>query len=335
MKAFVVREPGDVALREWVAPKEVEGEVLVTPLLGGVCGTDLELIDGSIDASYVRYPLVLGHEWVGRLEADVAGVGPVGTRVVVEGIIPCGECDACLRGASNLCEQYDEIGFTRPGALAEHVSVPTGLVHALDAGVALDDAVLVEPMAVVWRALTRVPLRRGLRVGVIGDGTIALLAAYLVRLFDPSSVTVIGRRAEQRDLASSAGADEFLVRTPDASFDLVIEAAGTGAAVTSAVERCARGGMVILLGLPPHGTSVALAPDHLVNNDVIIQGSFSYTRSAFADVVERVNSGALRPSFLITHRYTLDDAPAAVEALRGNVSTDEPRGKVVIDLSAS
>jgi 2-desacetyl-2-hydroxyethyl bacteriochlorophyllide A dehydrogenase len=335
VRALVVREPGDVALRDWADPVEMAGEVLVTPLLGGVCGTDLELIDGSIDAAYVRYPLVLGHEWVGQLESAVASVGPVGTRVVVEGIIPCGECDACLRGASNLCEVYDEIGFTRPGALAGRVSVPTQLVHALASDVALEDAVLIEPMAVVWRALTRVPLRRGLRVGVVGDGTIALLAAHLVRLFDPSSVTVIGRREEQRGLAANAGADEFLVHTPTESFDLVVEAAGSGAAVTSALELCARGGMVILLGLPPHGTTITLAPDDLVNNDVIIQGSFSYTRSAFADVVERVNSGALRPSFLITHRYALDDALAAVDALRGNVSTSEPRGKVVIDLSTN
>ena len=320
MKSFVVREPGDVAFREWLEPSDVEGEVLVT-------------IDGTIDLAYVRHPLVLGHEWVGHLEANVVDVGPVGTRVVVEGVIPCGVCDACVRGASNLCEVYDEIGFTRPGALAEHVSVPIGLVHRLGDDVALDDAVLIEPMAVVWRALTRVPLRRGLRVGIVGDGTIALLAALLVRLFEPASTTVIGRRDEQRELVMSAGADQFVVETPQASFDLVIEAAGSGAAVASAIELCARGGMVILLGLPPHGTTVALAPGDIVNNDVIIQGSFSYTRSAFADVVSRVNSGDLRPSFLITHRFALDDAAAAVDALRGAVATSEPRGKVVIDLT--
>jgi len=333
MRAFVVSEPGDVALREWPEPVVLEGEVLVAPLLAGVCGTDLELIDGSIDLAYVRYPLVLGHEWVGRLEADVADVGPAGTHVVVEGVIPCGVCVACVRGASNLCEVYDEIGFTRPGALAERVSVPRQLVHRLSDTVATEDAVLVEPMAVVWRALTRVPLRRGLRVGIVGDGTIALLAAHLVRLFGPSSTTVIGRREEQRGLAASAGADEFFVATPRETFDLVIEAAGSGAAVASAIERCARGGTVILLGLPPHGTTVALAPDELVNNDVIIQGSFSYTRGAFAEVVSRVNGGDLRPSFLITHRFTLDDAPAAVVALRGLVATSGARGKVVIDFT--
>ncbi|MHB8378902.1 MAG: zinc-dependent alcohol dehydrogenase [Acidimicrobiales bacterium] len=333
MRALVVRGPGDVALREWPEPFEVRDEVLIAPLRGGVCGTDLELIDGSIDQTYVRYPLVLGHEWVGRLEVDVANVGTAGTHVVVEGIVPCGVCAACDRGATNLCAVYDEIGFTRPGALCEHVSVPVGLVHALSSTVALDDAVLIEPMAVVWRALTRLPLRSGLRVAIVGDGTIALLAAHLVRLFEPSSVAVIGRRVDQRELAMSAGADEFFVDAPQQLFDLVIEAAGVGAAVASAIELCARGGMVILLGLPPHGATVALAPDDLVNNDVIIQGSFSYTRQAFADVVSRVNGGELQPSFLVTHRFTLEDALFAIDALRGTVATSGPRGKVVIDLA--
>jgi threonine dehydrogenase-like Zn-dependent dehydrogenase len=267
---------------------------------------------------------------VGALEGD-SDIGPDGAHVVVEGVIPCGQCEECLRGDSNLCTTYDEIGFTRAGAIAERISVPTQLVHRLGDDVDLDDAAFVEPMAVVWRALTRLPLRPGLRVAIVGDGTIALLAAHLVGLFDPSRVTVIGRRHEQRDLAIRAGAHEFLTETPASTFDLVIEAAGNASAVTSALGLCARGAMVILLGLPPHGTRVEIAPDDLVNNDVIIQASFSYTRKAFADVVARLNAQELRPSFLITHRFTFDDTSAAVAALRGGAN-DEPRGKVVIEI---
>ncbi|HEY5104112.1 MAG TPA: alcohol dehydrogenase catalytic domain-containing protein [Acidimicrobiales bacterium] len=334
MRALVVSEPGDVSIRAWPEPEVVDGEVFVVPVLAGVCGTDLELIDGTIDPAYVSYPVVLGHEWVGRLRDDIAAIGPAGTPVVVEGIIPCGACDACRREASNLCSVYDEIGFTRPGAIADVVSVPEQLVHRLDDGVQLIDAVLIEPMAVVWRALTRVPLRTGLRVVIIGDGTIALLAAHLVRLFEPASTTMIGRREEQRHLALRAGIDVFEVDTPESHFDLVIEAAGTGAAVASALELCDRGAMVILLGLPPHGTKVEFAPDDVVNNDVIVQGSFSYTRSAFAEVVLRVNSGDLKPSFLITNRFTFDNALGALATLRGAVKATEPRGKVIIDLSS-
>jgi threonine dehydrogenase-like Zn-dependent dehydrogenase len=308
-----------------------------------MCATDLELIDGTVDPAYVRYPLVLGHEWVGALVSD-SDAGPAGAPVVVEGIIPCGACDECQRGDANLCRVYDEIGFTRDGALAERASVPSFLIHRLGADVDLNDAVLIEPMSVVWRALTRIPLRPGLRVAIVGDGTVALLAAHLVAQFNPSHVTVVGRRSEQRELALRAGAQEFLLDTPASKFDLVIEAAGTAAAVTSAIGLCARGGMVVLLGLPPHGTKVEIAPDDLVNDDIIIQASFSYTRRAFAEVVERLNAKDLRPSFLITHRFALDDVGAAIATLRGPlrdgaadalVTTPEPRGKVVVEIAPS
>jgi L-iditol 2-dehydrogenase len=330
MRALVVREPHDVALEIVSEPIVGPDEVLVAPLLAGMCGTDLELVDGTIDPTYVRYPLILGHEWVGEVLEDVPGVATRGDRVVVEGIVACGVCAECLIGATNRCVTYDEIGFTRPGAIAERVAVPRRLVHRIEPSVNPDDAVLIEPMAVVWRALTRFALRENLNVVVIGDGTIALLAAHLIRRFTPARVVVAGRRSAQAPLARAAGADEFVTDVPADTFDLVIEAAGTGASAVTAISLAARGAMVILLGLPAHGTVIDLAPDDVVNNDLVIQGSFSYTGRAFGEVVEQVNLGTLKPSFLITHRLHLDHAMAAIDTLHGGVADDEPRGKVVI-----
>jgi 2-desacetyl-2-hydroxyethyl bacteriochlorophyllide A dehydrogenase len=333
MRALIVRSPHDVALDTVTEPVVGKDEVLVTPLLAGMCGTDLELIDGSIDPSYVHYPLVLGHEWVGRVEQEVRGVAARGDRVVVEGVIPCGGCVECRIGATNRCTTYDEIGFTRPGAIAEHIAVPTRLVHRIDDSLNLDDVVLIEPMAVVWRALTRFPLREQISVAVVGDGTIALLAVHLVRRFNPTRVVVVGRRKAQASLARAAGADEFVIDEPNDRFDLVIEAAGTGASASAALALAERGAMVILLGLPAHGTRIEVAPDDLVNNDVVIQGSFAYTSTSFAEVVELVNAGDLKASFVITHRYAFEQAVDAIGALRGDVADDEPRGKVVISLT--
>ncbi|HET9089147.1 MAG TPA: alcohol dehydrogenase catalytic domain-containing protein [Acidimicrobiales bacterium] len=327
MRAFVVDH--DAGVRDWPEPTAAAGEILVEPLLVGVCGTDLEIIDHTIDPAYVRHPLVIGHEWVGRLREGHA-LGPTGTHVVVEGVLTCGRCPECRRGDTNRCVVYDEIGFTRPGALADLVKVPACAVHVLAEHVSNDDAVLVEPMAVVWRALTRLAIPDGARVAVVGDGTVALLTAHLVRRFAPSRVVVVGRRGAQRDLALRAGADDFLITPPPETFDLVIEAAGVATAVSDALSLAARGAQVILLGLPAHGTTVPLAPDHLVNNDIILQGSFSYTRAAWAAVVELVNRGELSPGFLITHRFSLDDADDAVRALRGPLGEAEPRGKVVV-----
>ena len=323
--------PGEVDLVERATPVVRAGEVLVRPVANGLCGTDLELIDGTVDAAYVRYPLTLGHEWVGRRDAGTSGEWVDGDLVVVEGIVPDLTCVECRRGATNRCLVYDEIGFTRPGALADRIAVPAHLVHVLADGVNPLDAALVEPMAVVWRALSRARPAPGARCLVVGDGTVALLAAHLLGRFEPARVTMLGLRAVQEDLARAAGADEFLTTPPGESYDLVVEAAGQRPAVERALASVARGGTVVLLGLPPHGTRVEISPDDLVNNDVTIQASFSYDRAAWSEVVGLVNEGSVRPSFLVTHRFEFAEWRAAIETLRGS-DPQHPRGKVMVTI---
>ena len=331
--ALVVSKPGTVVLTDRPAPAAAPGEVLVRPDLVGLCGTDLEIIGGEVDPAFIRYPIGLGHEWTGI----VTGGSPVaGSRVVVEGVVACGHCARCARGETNLCETYDEFGFTRDGAAARLVAVPAALVHPIGPAVAAEDAVLTEPAAVVYRGLTRAAVSPGGRVLVIGDGTIALLAVYLLQLWSPAEVVLLGRREAQAELASQAGAARFEV-TPDAAgagYDLVIEAAGAVEAAAVAFTAARRGGTVLLLGLPPHGQTAALSVDDVVNNDLAILGSFSYTTAAWRDVVRLLNAGLISPGFLVTHRFALADFEQAIACLRG---TDRrrgngPRGKVLLEI---
>jgi L-iditol 2-dehydrogenase len=327
-RALVVVAPGEVILAERAAAVPAEGELLIRPDLVGLCGTDLEIIDGRIDPAYIRYPIVLGHEWTGI----VAGGSPLaGSRVVVEGIIGCGHCARCSCGLTNLCETYDEIGFTRDGAAAGQVAVPARLAHPLAAAVSADDAVLAEPSAVVYRALARAGVVPGCRALVIGDGTIALLAATLLGLWSPAETVMLGRRGGQAALASAAGATRFETDPAAAGtgFDLVVEAAGATDAAVAAFAAPRRGGTVVLLGLPPHGETAALAVDDAVNSDLTIMGSFGYTSSAWRDVVTLLNAGRLRPGFLVSHRFALADFEQAIATLRGAHS---PRGKVLLSV---
>jgi L-iditol 2-dehydrogenase len=326
--ALVVRAPGDVALETRPAPAARDGELLAEPDLIGLCGTDLEIIDGGVDPAYIRYPVVLGHEWTG-----IAATGSplAGTRIVAEGVIGCARCARCAAGQTNLCETYDEIGFTRDGAAAGRIAVPAAQAHALAPSVAAVDAVLTEPAAVVFQALRRAGVTPGSRVLVIGDGTIALLAVTLLRLWSPAEVVLLGRRPAQAPLAATAGATRF--ETADAAagtgYDLVLEGAGTTSAAAAAITAVRRGGTVVLLGLPPHGATFPLSVDDAVNNDLTILGSFSYSASAWRSVVTLLNAGQLRPGFLVTHRFPLAAWPDALAALRG---ADGPRGKVLLEI---
>ncbi|HEY3907927.1 MAG TPA: alcohol dehydrogenase catalytic domain-containing protein [Streptosporangiaceae bacterium] len=344
--ALIVHGPGDVRLDRRAELRPGPGELLVEPELVGLCGTDLEIIDGTIDPAYLNYPLALGHEWTGIVTGDHRLAG---RRVIVEGIIGCGHCVRCGAGEQNLCETYDEIGFTRDGAAAGQIVVPSSLVHPLDDGVKAEDAVLAEPAAVVYRALAKAEVMPGSRALVIGDGTIALLCVTLLRLWSCSEIAMVGLRSEQAELAAAAGATSFSVAGsqvddqaasagPD-GFDLVVEAAGATAAVQEAVSRVRRGGKVVLIGLPPHGQTAALAVDDLVNNDLTLIGSFSYTPASWRGVLALLNSGQLQPGWLITHRYPLAAWAEAVKALRGAGpaagNTAGPRGKVLLDITAA
>ena len=333
-RALVADGSGGLALDERPPLEPGPQDVVIRPALCGLCGTDVELRDGAVDPAFVRYPLTLGHEWSGTVEAvgsGVAGIAP-GDRCVAECIIPCGACAGCRAGATNVCETYAELGFTHEGGASDQVVVPARVVHVLSPGVSLLDAALVEPTSVVLRGLEKATPEPGERLLVIGDGTIALLAAHLAQLWSPAEIVMLGRRPQQAGLALEAGATSFT--TDDAvaaGFDLVIEAAGATEAMALAVGAARRGGRVLLLGLPPTGRVLELPADLLVNNDLTVAASFGYTSAAWARVVQLLNARSIEPGRIVTHRFALDDYAQAFAALAGS---DGPRGKVLLEITS-
>lgn len=325
-EALVIESPGNIGLRPAAPLTPGPGEVVVRPAHVGVCGTDLELHDGVVDPAYVKYPLVPGHEWSGVVSACGPGVSGVsaGDRVIGEGIVPCRVCASCARGLTNLCVTYDELGFTRAGAAASEVLVPASLLHVLPDSVSLLEAALAEPCAVAWRGIGRAAPRPGERMAVVGDGTVGLIAAHLLRLYNPGSLAVFGLRAAQEELALALGATRFSVSFPGSSaspalaggYDLVVEAAGSPAAVERAFRLARRGGRVVLLGLAGNGVNAAFPVDDVVNGDLAVYASFGYTSAAFGEIAALLSAGRLRLGPLITHRFPLAEHAAAYETLR-------------------
>lgn len=330
MKALVVHGRADISLDVVDNPRLRAGHVLVRPVLVGMCGTDLEIIGGTIDPAYVSLPVVLGHEWAGVVAESGEARLPVGLKVVVEGVVPCRDCAECTAGRTNLCLNYDEVGFTRDGAAAEFLLAPASLVHRLEDWVSFESGVLVEPAAVVFRALDRVQPRPGCRILVVGDGTVGLLAVRIARLWSPARVDILGAREAQRVLATSAGADTFATRSEDLAgqYDLVVEAAGAVSAAETALAAVVRGGTLVMLGLAGNGVMAALPIDDVVNNDVTIMGSFSYTTEAWGSVVKLLNARRLDFDFVVTHAFDLAEWQVALQTLRDPAGA--ARGKVLL-----
>lgn len=331
MKSLITYGDGRLEIVESPGLEILPEEVLVEPIATGVCGTDLEIIDGKIDPAYVKYPIVLGHEWCGRVIEVGSNVHSIeiGARVVAEGIIPCGICFECVGGNTNRCTTYDEVGFTRPGAAAEQIAVSASLVHALASSVSNESGVLVEPTAVVTQGLLKVQPKDGSKVLVIGDGTIALISAKVVQAWKPSEVHMLGLKDGQAGLAKQAGVDLFMTTPPLTKYDLIIDASGSSSRISEAIGQLVRGGTLLLLGFTGPDVSTLISIDDVVNGDLSIVASFGYTQKAWKLTVDFLNSGKLDLTFLVTHRFPLENYWEAIEALRYAPS---PRGKITFEI---
>jgi threonine dehydrogenase-like Zn-dependent dehydrogenase len=327
MLAYEVRRPGDHGLSDVDEPVPGPGEVLVAPAAVGICGSDLEVLDGRRPAGYVRYPVVPGHEWAGHVVAvgpGVRGLEP-GTPLVGEGVRACGRCERCGEGRNNLCTgPYAETGFTHPGALAQRVVVPAAQVHPLPADRPIAAAALIEPAACIATGLLEVGSpRAGSRVAVLGDGAIGLLAVALLRLTSPRELLLYGSRPARTALGVSLGATATVLRGElteadladlRGRFDFVVEGTNSAEGAATALELARRAGTVVLLGIS--GTDKpGVDPDTITLNHLRVQGVFAASRAAWQWLVSLYGAGLFAPDALVTHRFGLDRTAEAFAVL--------------------
>jgi L-iditol 2-dehydrogenase len=344
VKAVLIREPHDVAFVELERPAPSVGDVLVRSRVAGVCRTDLEMLHGGLtDPRWVRFPLVPGHEWSGTVAELGEGVDDlaVGDRVVCEGMIPCNRCRRCKAGDTQLCLNYDQIGFTRGGGYGEYVVVPRHVVHRLPEAVSFTAGVLVEPGSCVLRGLERGRPQPGETIGVIGIGTLGSLALTLARLHAPGALLAYGVRSEELDFARTLGADGVVHvldedpvaathRLAGGALDVVIETAGAVEAVRLATQLVRPGGRVVLLGLAGEGKTLELPADRIVLSDMDVIGSCSYPTSTWTRMLRLLERGVVDLDPIVTHRFPtsrFEDAFALMDDRDGIVA------KVVLEHS--
>jgi 2-desacetyl-2-hydroxyethyl bacteriochlorophyllide A dehydrogenase len=321
MKAAVLHGPRDVRVQSAPAPTPGAGEVLVRVGLAGLCGTDYRIWTGDRP---VRYPLVLGHEFVGEVTAVGPGVSrvSVGARVAVEPNYSCGVCPLCREGNRNLCLSRTAVGIDVDGCFAEVARVPERCCWPAPAGVADEDLMVTEPLAVVVRAVARGAVARGERTAVVGAGTLGLLALQVLR-GRGARVLVVSRSTRRFALARELGAEathavsEGPLDAAARAFsgregvDVVVETAGTAEAVTHALTLVRPGGRVVLTGLPHEPTPVAFFS--VVRREVTLTGSMIY-QDEFAEAMRLVAAGTVRTRPLVTHRFGLDALAEAFAA---------------------
>jgi L-iditol 2-dehydrogenase len=314
VKQIVVTGPGEWELRDVPAPTPAASELLLAPKLVGLCATDLEILNGSL--IYLRegraaLPLTPGHEWVAEVvdPGEWADDFAPGDIVVGECSIGCGVCALCGAGAYHLCAERTETGIVhRDGALAELMVFPAAAAHRIGPGVELEDAALVEPTAIAFRAVQRLRASSGSRVLIVGGGTIGYLVAAILTVVHGASVALIDPDALKRTRAAAVGAGEA---GEDEQFEYVVEASGAPGGIGTAIERAAPGGRVVVVGLT--GRPELPAPiDRVVVSELDLLGSIG-SPGVWADTIRLVAGGLVRPSALVSAIFPLDRFADAVE----------------------
>jgi threonine dehydrogenase-like Zn-dependent dehydrogenase len=304
-------------------PRPGADEAIVRVTAAGLCGTDFRIWTGD---RAVAYPRIMGHEFVGQVEAVGSRVERVqpGDRVVVEPNYSCGRCPLCREGNRNLCLSRTAVGIDVDGGFAELARVPGRCCWRVPDALAEDDALLCEPLAVVVRAVNRAAPRAGESAAVVGAGTLGLLGLQVLRAHGVR-VLVVGRTTRRFELARQLGAEETGQTTAGdleerarrfsgrEGVDLVVETAGTAEAVTHALALVRPGGRVILTGLPHEPTPVAFFS--VVRREVTIAGSMIY-QDEFPEALRLLERGSVRPRPLITHRFGLEAINDAFAAHR-------------------
>jgi len=341
MKALVKAKPAPgLSYEDVPVPTIGRDDVLIRVLRTGVCGTDIHIYSWDEWAQEnVPVPLVIGHEFVGRiveLGADVHDL-EVGDLVSGEGHLVCGRCRNCMAGRRVQCARSKGVGVNFPGAYAEFIALPATNVWRHPSDINLDVAAIFDPFGnAVHTALTFPVL--GEDVLVTGAGPIGIMAAIVARHAGARYIVITDVSDFRLELARSVGVtlavDVSHKSVSDAmselgmreGFDVGFEMSGRASALRDMLANMTHGGKIAMLGLP--NETFGIDWSHLVMNMTTIKGI--YGRQMFETWYEMsvlVQSG-VDISPVITHRYDASEFEEAFEAVRAGRC-----GKVVLTWS--
>ena len=239
----------------------------------------------------------------------------------------CGHCYHCLRGNYNLCQDWHHIGLTRAGVLAEFVVVPATSLLPLPDDVTLESAAFLEPLATAVHTLERVKPAPGTSAAIVGPGPLGFLHLQVLQAAGVGPVVMYGQAGDESrlELAASLGAEVFVgdrtgrsPRTRSASPTESDSAcrSKSGGTLERDSNRARHRRRQRHAGQPGHRAPTEIDVLQVMRKDLTWIGVVASVRRHFADAIELIRTGKVRPEELITHRLPLGDALAGFDALR-------------------
>jgi D-arabinitol dehydrogenase (NADP+) len=317
MKALIIDEPGKARVAEVPRPEPGPGELLIRVERCGICGTDVHIFRGEYLGSY---PVTPGHEFSGEIAAIGKGVDSfqLGDRVAVEPNIACDACPACLSNRQNFCENWQAVGVTLPGGMAEYVVAPAKAAFMIgDLGFAA--GAFVEPLSCVLHGMGRAAPELADEILLLGAGPIGMLLLKTALAMGASSVTVVDRSRTRLALAAAEGGGvastiSSIDEAPRDRFDLVIDATGVPAIMGRTPEWARPGGRILLFGVPPSSARLSLDAFAIFRKGLALMSSYTSVRNSI-QAVRMLKSGRIDVSTLVSHELPLERFAEGVELI--------------------
>ncbi|WP_428376497.1 zinc-binding alcohol dehydrogenase family protein [Lichenicoccus sp.] len=317
MRALLCEAPGRLAVVQRPDPVPRADEAVLRIRRVGVCGTDLHIYEGK--HPFLHYPRVMGHELAGEVvHAPPGSTLRPGKAAYVVPYLSCGHCRACRRGRTNCCRNISVLGVHQDGGMAELLAVPASNVVPLD-GIGLDEAAMVEFLAIGAHGIARGAVTAQDRVLVVGAGPIGIAAILFARARG-APVSVVDMRQDRLDLAlASLGADAGLLANADTEaalseatggefFDVVVDATGNVGSIRNGLRYVGHGGRYVLLSVVREEIGFPDPAFHA--RETTLLASRNALPEDFTEVVTRMREGSIPVAALRTHHARLDDAAA-------------------------
>lgn len=261
MKALVLHANEDLRYEEIPTPEVTAGMLRIRVRAAGICGSDIPRV---LYQGVHFYPIVLGHEFAGVVDAIGDGVSgfSVGDTVSVAPLVPCMKCKDCQEGNHSLCRHYSFIGSREQGAFADYVVVPAINAVKYDPSIPFEQAAMFEPSTVALHGVRKADYRGGEYVAILGGGTIGLFTMQWAKIFGAKKVVVFDIVPERLELATRLGADavvntatENVVErvatiTSNEGFGYVFETAGNTVTLKMSLAVAGNGASVCFIGTP-------------------------------------------------------------------------------------
>lgn len=347
-RSAVAKSPLSMEIRSINVPRPAALEGLLKVEVTGVCTSDWNFYEGI--RGNLQFPLILGHEVVGRLVAAGEGAAErwnlkIGDRLLVEEFIPCYLCERCIEGRFNLCSRMTRYGgiplSVTPslwGGYSQFMYLHrNSLIHRLPEGIPLNIAPMFIPLA---NGLNWVGREGGLTLGetvvVQGVGQQGLASIIAAREMGARRIIVVGLStdAQRFELSKRLGADFIVVAnnedpvarvseiTSGEMADLVIDAtSGSPEAFKNSIRMARKGGRIVLSGFRKKKVD-SLDVDEIISKALTIKGVLGREPPDINAAISKFSDGKVPLQLLSTHEFSLDETDLAIRTAVRQVASE-------------